>query len=227
MQSTFFEALDERVLEGWKVIQKGRYWRHLLEHGTNKDLVKRTLVEIYHYTRHNSINQAFASWRVPPEQTGLLRFCYQHAKEELGHEKMAVHDLESMGLLDADSLDAPPLPATEALIGYLYSVGLRYGAVARLGYSYWAESTYEHIAALVASVQEEMGISDRQMTFYHAHQNIDVKHAEEVREALERYATTPEDQAQVIQVAGTTLYLSGQILDNVLDTHLQLMAAAR
>ena len=42
---------------------------------------------------------------------------------------------------------AVPLPATEALVGYLYYVALRYGAVARLGYSFWAEGVYGHIAA--------------------------------------------------------------------------------
>ena len=51
---------------------------------------------------------------------------------------MVIHDLKSIGAYDESDLAKAPLPATEALVGYLYYVALRYGAVARLGYSFWA-----------------------------------------------------------------------------------------
>jgi hypothetical protein len=92
------------------------------------------MVEIYHYTRHNSMNQAATAFVAAPE--GLLKFAYHHAADELGHERMVTHDLESIGLLDRQVLNRAPLPATEALIGYLYFVALKYGPIARLGYSF-------------------------------------------------------------------------------------------
>ena len=52
------------------------------------ELYRLTMVQIFHYTRHNSINQAVAAFRAEPEQLSLLRFVYGHAREELGHEKM-------------------------------------------------------------------------------------------------------------------------------------------
>lgn len=170
------------------------------------------MVELFHYTRHNSINQAFAAWKVDPEKMGLLKFCYSHADEELGHEKMVEHDLRVVGLLEPNTLEGRPLPPTQALIAYLYYVGLTRGAVARLGYSYRAESAYEHIGEILSAIREKLGFSDAQLTFFVSHEKIDVKHAEEVKEAIERFATSPKEQESIIDVARTTLYLTGKLL---------------
>jgi hypothetical protein len=216
----FFRSLDQVVLDNWACIERGRYFTHVLRNGPNADLYRRTMVEIYHYTRHNSINQAVAAYRVDPDETGLLRFCYRHAAEELGHEKMVVHDLRAVGLLRQADLDAPPLAPTQALINYLYAVALSQGAVSRLGYSFWAESAYDHLGDLLACVRKDLGLTDRHMTFFIAHQSIDSKHAQQVREAIEQYARTDEQRRGVVEVARTTLYLTGAMLDAVLDSHL-------
>ncbi|WP_405587134.1 iron-containing redox enzyme family protein [Streptomyces sp. NBC_01190] len=209
----FFAALDETVRKGWEEVHAGQFWQHMRANGIDLDLYRNFMVELYHYTRHNSINQAFAAWRVPPEKMGMLRFCYEHAEEELGHEKMVEHDLAAVGLLTPGLLERPPLPPTQALIGYLYHVGLEFGAIPRLGYSYWAESAYDHLGEALNAVRAGLGVSDREMSFFVAHQSIDTKHAQEVRQALERYATDPVDQARAIDVARTTLYLTGQLLE--------------
>jgi hypothetical protein len=216
----FFATLDEVVLDTWSSIKSGRYYKHVLEHGANPDLYRRTMVELFHYTRHNSINQAVAAYRVDPDQTGLLRFCYRHASEELGHEKMVVHDLRVVGLLRQADLEAPPLPPTQALISHLYSVALSLGAIPRLGYSYWAESAYEHLGDLILRMRQDLGLADEHMAFFIAHQAIDTRHARQVRETLEQYARTDDQRRGVIEVARTTLYLTGAMLDAVLDSHL-------
>jgi hypothetical protein len=215
-----FAALDQVVLNGWTSIRGGRYFTHVLRHGANPDLYRRTMVEVYHYTRHNSINQAVSAYPVDPDETGLLRFCYRHAADELGHEKMVVHDLRAVGLLRQADLQAAPLPPTQALIHYLYSVALSQGAIPRLGYSYWAESAYGHLAELVARMRTDLGLTDREMAFFVAHQSVDTRHAQQVREAIERYARTSEHHRGVLEVAQTTLYLTGAMLDAILDSHL-------
>lgn len=131
----FFDELDAVVDDRWHAIQDGEFWQHVLSHGMDNELYKRTMVEMYHYTRHNSVNQALAAARCSsPEDLHLLKFCYEHADEELGHEQMITHDLRSIDLLEPELLERPPLPPTEALIAYLYYVSLAEGAKARLGY---------------------------------------------------------------------------------------------
>lgn len=220
----FFSELDEIVSSEWSAIHNGRFARHVEQNGVDQDLYKRAMLQVYHYTRHNSINQAFASWRVEPERIGMLRFAYEHAAEELGHERMVIHDLESVGLLEEGDLTAPPLPATEALIGYLYYVGLHHGAVPRLGYSYWAETAYDHLEALLGRARADLQLKDENMRFFVAHAVIDTKHAEEVRRAIAQHSRPGAERDNILQVARTTLRMTGVLLDQCLDAHLAAVA---
>ena len=177
------------------------------------------MIQIFHYTRHNSVNQAAAAFRADPDDLPLLRFIYGHAKEELGHERLALHDLRSQGLVAEDGSDIdPPLPATDALINYLYGVVLRDGPVPRLGYSYWAESVYPHIAPLLRAARSSLGLADRDMTFFVAHAEIDTGHAEQVRAAIRRAATTPARADAIHRVAVTSLWLTIELLEQAVGS---------
>lgn len=210
----FFNELDAIVDDGWGKIKKGRYWEHSLEQTVTIGLYQQVMLQVYHYTRFNSVNQAACAFSADPGQTTLLRFVYKHALEELGHEKMVIRDLESIGALPA-SLPSP-LPPTQALIAYLNDVAIRLGPVARLGYSYWAEEVYDHIQPLLNKFRVDLGLKDEQMTFFVAHSTIDEKHAEEVRQAMKRAVKTEEERALIKDVAKVTLYLTGQLLEESL-----------
>jgi hypothetical protein len=223
---SLLSRLDAIIAEGWATIRSGAFFRHVLEHGFAPDLYRRTMVEIYHYTRFNSVNQALAVYRVMPEQTQLLGYCYRHAGEELGHERMVIRDLESANLLTPGLLEAPPLAPTQALIGYLYHVALNIGAVARLGYSYWAESAYDNFGDVLARARLDLGLQDRQLSFFVAHSTIDARHAEEVKEAIAAHVRTEAEATQVVEVARTTLYLTGALLEGVVAAHLAAQRGA-
>jgi hypothetical protein len=209
-----FDRLDYSISQLWAQARRGAFWRHVSEHGFDRELYRITMNQIYHYTRHNSVNQAVAAFKAEPEQVGLLRFVYSHAREELGHEKLVLHDLRAIGLLGATEVVAdPPLPATDALINYIYGIALREGPIARLGYSYWAESVYEHIGPLLAVARTSLGLTDREMAFFVAHAEIDTKHAVEVQQAIRRAVSTAEQAEAVHRVAVTTLWLTTELLE--------------
>lgn len=214
LHDDLFARLDATVARQWEQARGGPFWRHVSEHGFDAALYGTVMEQIYHYTRHNSINQAVAALRADPDRLGLLRFVYSHAGEELGHERMVLHDLRAVGLLGSDEeVSTTPLPATEALIDYLYGVALRQGPVPRLGYSYWAESVYEHIAPLLASARTSLGLADADMSFFVAHAEIDTKHAEEVAHAIRKAVRTREEADAVLRVAAASLWLTIAILD--------------
>jgi len=214
LHDELFTRLDTSISELWAQARKGAFWQHVAAHGFDRELYRITMTQIYHYTRHNSINQAVAAFRAEPEQVGLLRFVYSHAREELGHEKLVLHDLRAVGLVGRDELvDDTPLPATDALVNYLYGVALRAGPIPRLGYSYWAETVYDHIGPLLLKARESLGLSDRDMAFFVAHSEIDTKHAVEVRHAICRAVTTREEADAVHRVAVTTLWLTISLME--------------
>lgn len=220
----FFKELDAIVESGWAKIKKGSYWTHSLGHPTTVELYQQVMLQIYHYTRFNSINQAACAFSADPGQTTLLRFVYKHALEELGHEKMVIRDLESIDALPA--LLPTPLAPTQALIAYLNDVAIRLGPVARLGYSYWAEEVYGHIQPILNKFRLDLGLVDEQMTFFVAHSTIDEKHSEEVRAAIQRSVKTDEERAQIKEVARVTLYLTGQLLEESFLEYERLAEAA-
>jgi hypothetical protein len=209
----FVAALREAVDTQWAEIKRGEFWRQVMDRPVTRPLYRDLMLQVHHYSRHNSMNQAVAAFVPAPE--GLLKFVYRHAAEELGHERMVIHDLKSIDLFEEADLAQPPLPATEALIGYLYYVALRYGPVARLGYSFWAEGVYGHIQAPFVKISKDLQLTSKNVTFFGAHAQADAAHIQQVEEAIERYAVSPKDRAEVTQVARTTLSLTGQLLDQV------------
>ncbi len=214
MHDELFTRLDISIGDLWAQARNGAFWRHVTAHGFDRELYRIMMTQIYHYTRHNSINQAVAAFRAEPEQIGLLRFVYSHAREELGHEKLVLHDLRAVGLLGPDaSVDDVPLPATDALIQYLYGVGLREGPVSRLGYSYWAETVYDHISPVLSKARESLGLSDHDMAFFAAHSEIDSKHAMEVQHTIRRSVISREQADAVHRVAVTTLWLTTSLME--------------
>lgn len=214
--STFIEELNDICNSEWAKIKRNRFYSMVLEGNEvlQRKLYIRAMVEIYHYTKNNAINQAAACFSEDHKKVGLLRFAMKHALEEVGHENMALSDLLAMGESE-DLFSGQPLPATAALNGYLDSVAIRGGVIPRLGYSFWAEDSYEHLAPLLDVCKNKLELSDNQLTFFIAHAVIDEKHAEDVNRAIDRWVVTEEEKESVRQVARTTLFLTGQILESV------------
>ena len=210
MSQEFIDSLRADINKEWEKIKAGRFWHRVM----NEQVT--LMLEIYHYTKHNSRNQAVAAYVDAPD--GLLAFAYKHAAEELGHEKMVIRDLESLGLLKPGDQEKTPMPPTDALIGYLYSVSLRYGALARLGYSFWAEDVYDQIGEALAKIRSDLKLTDKNMTFFVAHATIDEKHIDQVTECILRFAETSEQQALIRRVALTTLFLTGKLMESVADS---------
>ena len=214
--SAFLNELKELCDNEWNKIKAGRFYRMVQNSDVEvqRQLYVRAMIEVFHYTKNNAINQAAATFNEDHKRVGLLRFAMKHALEELGHENMVVNDLASIGI-DASVFDNQPLPATEALNGYLYNLSIRGGVIPRLGYSFWAEDSYEHLAPLMDVCKNKLKLGEKQLTFFIAHSVIDAKHAEDVNNAIERWVTTEEQRQAVKQVARTSLYLTGQILESV------------
>jgi hypothetical protein len=183
------------------------------------------LTQVYHYAFHTARNQALVAVNPANVNTKYMQFCLEHALEETGHELMALHDLRSIGvpIEDPGKDMPPPMVATELLIAYLYWVSMNGSPVQRLGYSYWAERSYDFIGAFIDDLGLNMSLTKTQMTFYHNHASIDNKHAKDVEKILLSVCRTEDDWKQVTKVAVTTIDLTHQILISVLEEYGRLL----
>lgn len=195
----------------------------VLEPGfVDKRLYAMYLCETYHYTLHNARNQALVATRREPMSIQYMKYCLNHALEEAGHELMALHDLKGLGYDVTEKTLPKPLMSTEALVAYLYHISEHHTPVARLGYSYWAERSYEYIQPLLAMLSDGLGVPKKAMTFFNEHSEIDAKHAEEVEEAINRFVKTPEDWQAVEEVMVGSLIMTTRMMDQVFDQFCQL-----
>ncbi len=208
----FLQDLKIEISAIWKEAQSNAFFV-ACETGIDRETYKLVMTQLYHYTKHNAFNQAFAVNRFRDDTNKILKFACKHALEELGHEKMVLSDLESVGLLDDSVKDESKLlPETEALIGYIYFASQYYGVKGRLGYSLWAEDCYDFINTAVRGVQKHLNIDKKNMSFLVSHAHIDAKHSKEVDEIIEEFVTDSHDQANCRKVALTTLKLTLNML---------------
>lgn len=213
-------SLKERVLKH----EPGKNFQRLM----TLDQIDRRIYAIYlsetfHYTRHNTKNQALVACRDEFMDVNYMKFCLNHAQEEAGHEYMALSDLNSLGIKFKESDLPSPLPETDALIGYIYRTATTGNALARLGYSYWAESIYGHTKNGTFLFKEALRLKDSQMTFLIAHSKIDKEHFEDIQIALSRFAKTDEDWTAVETCMLQSLDLTRRMVDQVIGNYLNIL----
>jgi len=183
------------------------------------------LTQVYHYASHTARNQALVAVNPNNRDIHYMQFCLEHALEETGHELMALHDLRSLGVVinDPEKEMPPALPSTQLLIAYLYRVAMHENPVQRLGYSFWAETSYGYIRDFMDNLSNNMQLDKKQMTFFYNHSTIDDKHAKDVEKILLHICKTEDDWKAVTQSAMITLDLTYQILRSVIDEYEKLV----
>ncbi len=217
------EKLNARLEYEMENLSRSPNLEKVLEPGfVDKRLYAMYLCETYHYTLHNARNQALVATRRDTSNIQYMKYCLKHALEETGHEMMALHDLKNLGFdVSVDTLPKP-LMSTETLVAYLYHISEHFSPVARLGYSYWAERSYEFIQPLLAMLSDGIGVPKKAMTFFNEHSEIDAKHAEEVEESIRRFVKSDEDWSAVEEVMVGSLILTTRMMDEVFDQFCKL-----
>lgn len=213
------ERLDDRVATVWdEILKTSRLVQAIRDGSIDKALYAIYMIETYHYTAHNARNQALVGVR-HADLAPYAKFCFEHAAEEVGHERMALHDVMSIGLKEHDFAIPQPLPATEILIAYLYWISFTGNPLQRLGYSYWAENAYLYITPLIERLRQLLQLQESQLTFFIAHSAIDADHFDEIKKIMRRTCKQDADWADIERVMETSLRLTGAMLDAVHDEY--------
>lgn len=227
MYKVDFETLERSSAAVWsEILGTSRLVETINAGSITRELFALYMLETYQYTRHNARNQALVGVRTFELPAKYIGYCFKHAKEETGHEQMALNDVLALGfkLPEVDSLK--PLPATETLIAYLYWISLQGNPIQRLGYSYWAENCYRYVNPIIGNIQRSLALKDNQLTFFIAHSHIDDKHAKEVAHMIAEYCRSEDDFQDILRVMETSLRLTGRILENVYDEYERALQGA-
>jgi len=222
------DRLKNRLDKLWeKAFRNSSFLNYVLNEEVPKKLYVLYLIETFHYTKHNALNQALVGARRDLNDFSYQRFCFHHAEEEVGHQMMALKDINNLGYKLQENDLPKPLPETTILISYLYWVSKTGNPVQRLGYSFWAESCYSYINHVLKKVKDDLALSDKQMTFFIAHSEIDAGHAQEVERILVKTCKSEDDFKDVSEVMEVSLRLTINMMDAVYREYdLQLVNGA-
>ena len=219
------DQLKNRLEAEFGRLASSPYLAKVLEPGfVDKRLYAIYLTETYHYTRHNSRNQALVATRSDDMDIRYIKFCLRHAEEEAGHEMMALHDLKNLGYGVTLETLPKPLVSTQTLISYLYYTAQNGLPLARLGYSYWAEQSYGYIQPILDMISSGLGVPDKAMTFFREHSSIDEEHAKTVMETISRFAKTKEDWEAIEECMINSLILTTRMMDEVFEEFMKVKA---
>jgi len=217
-QEERLDLLKNQLKNCWiDFVENGEFPKAIRAKKVDPNLYALYMYETYHYTYHNARNQALVGVRAKGVNPNYVKFCFEHAEEETGHELMALHDVRSMGYDVSENNIKAPLPQTEVLVAYLYWISAFGNPLQRLGYSFWAESVYEHIDSLLGKIKSDLNLQNSQMTFFVAHSSIDEDHAAEVQKVMLANLKTEKDWEDVEQVMLTSLDLTFKVTDAVLE----------
>ncbi|MFA6238160.1 MAG: iron-containing redox enzyme family protein [Bacteriovorax sp.] len=223
-----FEKLDLAMKEEWnKILDENAFMKLILDGHKDRRLFAFYLCEVYNMTKHSSITQALVVKHLSkpsPKNIQYMQYCLRHALEEVGHEQMALHDLKSLGANLTNETMPAPSASTEAFSNYLYNL-VETGAnpVARLGYTYWAESSYEFLGPMAFSAIQNMKLEAKNITFLSEHGDIDQDHFSDVKKILTSIIKTEEDAKAVETVLRDTIRLTGDVLSDCYNNYQNLV----
>lgn len=205
--------IDEILTKTWKKIMKKPEALRLLTKVTSIDkrIYGLYLVQIYNWANHVARSLGLAGANTYINNKEFMDFAFHHGIEEAGHELMAINDLRAIGVPLNNDLSnmPPPLPRTEALIGYINWIVTGKNPVRSLGFFYWIERPYDHIRPVVQSVQKACKLTVDQMSFFYAHEELDQKHGRDLEAALVKFCVTEKDweEARLIMNMSQTLLI--------------------
>lgn len=205
------KKLDELIASTWQEIfslpEASLFTQSLM--GKDKRVYALYMTQVYHYASHAARNLGFAGANLANKDVRLMHHLFEHAMEETGHELMALHDLKAMGVpVGHPEKDIPLLAATETIVAYVHYLATGNEPYKILGYSYWIEKPYAYILPFMQAMQANMGLTNKQMTFYYQHIEIDKKHGNDIEHVLLKICQSGQQWAAIRQVIQTTLQMT-------------------
>ncbi len=162
------------------------------------------LREVYFYARENPQLQAGATLYFQGQQREMVKDFLRHATSEIGHDQLALNDMEALGFDTTGIKEGRPLPSTMALTAFPYYQITGKNAVGYLGYLYFLEfmpvrSGAEYIAGLT-----KLQVPFEATTFLQDHSVIDVGHTKAMTKYADTITTCQRDIDDVIYAMRVT-----------------------
>jgi hypothetical protein len=211
----------ERIKKEWREI-----FSKSLESNSYQKVLKGTITKIeyaeilkqfYFYTATNPQVQALVAVYFKGQQRGQVKGFFRHAISEIGHDQMALNDIQAMGL-DIDFVGKEyPLSQTQALIAHPFYLAQFGNPVAYLGYLFHLEFTPTTIGKDAMEGLLKAGIPIEALSFLHEHATVDEIHNKFMEDYVANLVCTEKDFQDVIVSMRDTAYYHTKMMDDAIE----------
>lgn len=178
---------------------------------------KAYLRQTYHYTKDNPQIQALATVYFRGTDRQFIKMFYKHAISEIGHDELALDDLNYLG----ENLDKVrtenPLPATVALNAFVYYQIYNRNPIGYLGYLFFLEFLPTSSGAGYMQLLEKAGVPKEAMTFLLEHTNVDMYHNKLMERYVDGLVLTESDISAIIYTMRGTGKLYADMLASAFE----------
>lgn len=171
------------------------------------------LREIYFHTRENPQIQALATVRFRGDQRENVKRFFQHATSEIGHDQMALNDLEALGRDVSELPSLNPAPATAGLTSFGFYQSWHLNPVGYLGYLFFLEFMPTSAGERYARELAKVGVPPEAMSFLMEHAHVDVAH----NKLMERYVNSLIWREEDLESVKYAVRVTGDLYAAMLD----------
>lgn len=209
------ETLDAALADSIELLKNTAFYKELTAGNNTRKIYTHYLQYAYHYVCLSSSFTPLAARRMDIKHIKTRKWILSHSGEELGHELMALKDLQKLGF-DRDEIINQEVP-----IGVLSWVSFFHYKVAidnpfcAFGVLYFLEGMAREIAPQVLpGIIGNLSESEKSaITFFREHGDLDEDHMAEQQEILLATDTTAKDEKAI----ETTIRQSAKIKAFMLD----------
>jgi len=168
------------------------------------------LREAYHHVKHTVPLLMACGSRLGEDRSTLRAAVTHYIAEEAGHEQWILEDLRACGDDEYAARRAPPAPATELLVAYVYDYIARVNPAGMLGMVHVLEGTSSALATRAArSIAATLGLPPAAFSYLTSHGALDQEHVRFFEDTVN--AATSEELEHVVHVAKRVYRLYGDI----------------
>ncbi|MGE0715701.1 MAG: iron-containing redox enzyme family protein [Alphaproteobacteria bacterium] len=151
------------------------------------------LRETYFYTRENAQLQAMCTAFFKSAQRDMVKSFLRHASSEVGHEKLALADLDVLGYETQGLAEDEPLESTILFTAFPHYAIIHRSEISYLGYLYFLEHLPTSVGESIAKTLTDIGIPVSAMSFLREHQSVDIGHNKMMKHYISSFILSEND----------------------------------
>lgn len=213
----FQERLDNALSESISLIKESNFYKDIMNNENVKKYYIAYLKDAYHYVTNSSSFTPLAARRMDAKHLKIRKWILEHSAEEMGHELMALKDLEKFGINKDEIISSRPSIGVTAWVSFFhYKVAIA-NPFCAFGVLYFLEGMATDLAPkLVSKIILDLNDTEKKaMTFFREHGDLDADHLSEQREILATAKLSTYEEEEIIATIKEAAVLKKFMLDQI------------